>query len=251
MRLKIELSCNEKNILLPVGYTSFIQAFIYNNLADKRTNWLYESGFSYEKRKFKLFSFSNILEKSNYIKENKSFIFPRDISFYLSSPVQWLVEEFSNVLPENKDVFLGRNNLKVKSVALVDPVVFDADKLKIRAITPIEVHSTFTKKDGKKITYYYTPFENGFSELVNNNLRKKWSAFHGEPCEDSINITPLYQGNKNEKIIYFGTGRDKILIKGWKGIFMLEGPNYLLNFAYYTGLGSKNSQGFGMWDIID
>lgn len=40
------------------------------------------------------------------------------------------------------------------------------------------------------------------------------------------------------------------MIKGWLGIYEKDGDPRLLKLAYSAGLGAKNSQGFGMIDVI-
>ena len=37
----------------------------------------------------------------------------------------------------------------------------------------------------------------------------------------------------------------------WKGIYELSGKSEYLNFLYDVGIGAKNSQGFGMFDVMD
>jgi len=51
----------------------------------------------------------------------------------------------------------------------------------------------------------------------------------------------------DEKVVLF---KDTV-IKGWMGIYKLKSHPKILKLAYDTGLGSKNSQGFGMWEVID
>ena len=41
------------------------------------------------------------------------------------------------------------------------------------------------------------------------------------------------------------------VIKAWSGIYELNMPHPLIKMAYDAGLGSKNSQGFGMWEIVE
>jgi len=41
-----------------------------------------------------------------------------------------------------------------------------------------------------------------------------------------------------------------VYVKGWMGIYDVETTPELLELAYYTGLGAKNSQGFGCFEII-
>jgi len=54
----------------------------------------------------------------------------------------------------------------------------------------------------------------------------------------------------NEKIIYFGTGPNKIIIKAWQGHFLLEGSPELIQFGLDAGLGNRNAQGFGMVELV-
>jgi len=39
-------------------------------------------------------------------------------------------------------------------------------------------------------------------------------------------------------------------IKAWLGTYQIHGKPELISLAYDTGLGSKNSQGFGMFEIL-
>jgi len=39
-------------------------------------------------------------------------------------------------------------------------------------------------------------------------------------------------------------------IKGWTGLYELNLPEPYFTIAYDTGLGAKNSQGFGMVDVV-
>jgi len=50
----------------------------------------------------------------------------------------------------------------------------------------------------------------------------------------------------NQKVIsYKGT-----VIKGWMGIYELRGDRELMKLVYDTGLGGKNPQGFGCFEIL-
>ena len=40
------------------------------------------------------------------------------------------------------------------------------------------------------------------------------------------------------------------IIEGYKGIYRLQGGKEELNFLYNCGIGAKNSQGFGMFEVI-
>ena len=66
MKLKITLT-SDKKIELPTGFSNYIQAIIYNFLDRVSAQWLHEKGFKFEKRSFKLFTFSSFHEKPEYM----------------------------------------------------------------------------------------------------------------------------------------------------------------------------------------
>ncbi len=249
MRLKVEF-LTEKKVNLPVGYNEYIQGLIYDHLKPEDSEWLHEQGFLHENRAFKLFTFSSILERGRYDKKNKTFEYPGQVSLLISSPVEWILKQLAENLISGEFVMLGNNRLTVSSINILKPRAIAENSVKVKAVTPIEVHSTFTLENGKKRTHYYTPFDKDFSELVNANLKKKWKAFYKEECQYNISMEPLFRGSRNEKIRYFGGGENKTLIKGWMGYFKLEGEPDILNFAVDAGLGSRNSQGFGMVEVV-
>ncbi len=252
MRLKIELMAHkESKIVLPTGFNSYIQAFIYNNLPKDDASWLHERGFKFEKRNFKLFTFSSFLEKGLFDKRYRQFIFPQRVSFYISSPVEWILEEMAKAILVNSKLFIGNNDLIVSSVGICPSVKIETNRVDIRAITPIEVHSTLKTHDNRNRTYYYSPFEREFSEMIEKNLKKRWCSLFQNECSHSLMIQPLFKNKNYEKIIFFGNDNNRIIIKGWVGPYTLESNNVdFLKFAYDAGLGSKNSQGCGMFDII-
>jgi CRISPR-associated endoribonuclease Cas6 len=251
MRIKVELSA-ERKISVPKGYNAIIQAFVYNFLSRENAEWLHNSGFQYEKRHYKLFTFSGFLEKAVYKKEQSAFIFPSTISFYFSTPIEWIAKDFAQNFIKQNFAKINNQTLFIRSVEVLASPEFTSNEYIIKTVTPITMHSTFETNMGKKKTHYYTPFEDDFSELINANLKKKWEAAFGTACNDDIKLKPLFSTNENERIQYFGTGKNgkkPTVVKGWQGKYKLMGNPLLLQFAYDAGLGDRNSQGFGMFDV--
>ena len=50
-----------------------------------------------------------------------------------------------------------------------------------------------------------------------------------------------------EKIVKYR----EMVIKGWMGRLVLKGNRKLFKLGYECGIGSKNSQGFGMVEVVD
>lgn len=60
MRFKITIEFNG-NLELPINYNKILQGFIYRNIMDKDlAQFIHDKGFSYEKRKYKMFTFSRL-----------------------------------------------------------------------------------------------------------------------------------------------------------------------------------------------
>lgn len=245
MRLKITLLSEEK-LVVPSGFSEYLQALIYKFLDRVSSQWLHDTGFKYEKRTFKLFSYSSFLEKPDYNKSKKEFIFPNKVSFLITSPVDWVIKQIAQNIIISETIRIGKNNLIVSGLELIPPERIDTNRLRINALSPIEVHSTLFKEDGRKKTYYYSPAEKEFSEKINENLRKKWSAFFLKECPYSLKIEPVRLEYCKEQVRTF----KKTIIKGFSGHYFIEGEPGFLEFGMSTGLGSRNSGGFGMVELV-
>ena len=92
MRLKISLM-SDQAVALPKEFNYITQALIYRQIDRLPTQWLHNAGFKLEKRSFKLFTFSSILEKGTYQQTKHLFIFPHAVSFYVSSPFSRILEQ--------------------------------------------------------------------------------------------------------------------------------------------------------------
>lgn len=243
MRIKILLE-NLKNekIKLPIHYNYLIQSFIYKNISKELGDFLHNQGFEYERRRFKMFVFSRIFSKEFKILK-KEIIFDKEIYFFISSPLNEFISKFAENLFKNPEFEIYKNLLILKGIEVL-PIISPKNKEKIKMLSPLTCYSTLYKKDRKK-TYYYSPFEREFEILIKENLKKKFEAFYKENFEFDFKIKPLNVNKSCEKIInYKGT-----VIKGWLGTYEIESEPQIIKFAYDVGIGSKNSQGFGMFEI--
>jgi len=248
IRIKFVFESEKGVIVLPINYQRQLQAFIYKSVSPKLAKFLHEKGFKYEKRKFKLFTFSRIFGKYKIIQDKKKIEFKTPVSFYLSTIYPVIAEEFTENLVKSENLKLGRASIMLSSVEVFMKKI-NKDSVKIKMLSPAVVYSTLKKSDGSKKTYYYSPFEKEFSELAEKNIMKKYFSYYGHmPTTEKFKIKPLKVSEKKNLVITFFKGT---VIKGWTGIYELESSPELLEFSYCTGIGSKNSQGFGMWEIAE
>ncbi len=245
LKMRVKLTFENKkdeNIYLPIHYNYLIQSFIYKNIGKELADFLHNKGFEYGKRKFKMFVFSRIFSKKFKTIGDK-IEFDREISFYLSTPLNDFLSQFAENILKKPEFRISQNDLILKEVYVLPYREFK-EKIKIKMLSPMTVYSTLLKGKKKK-TYYYSPFEKEFEVLLRENLRKKYESFYKNKKDFDFKIEPLKVNKSHEKIIIY----KKTIIKGWIGTYEIESEPEIIKFAYDTGLGAKNSQGFGMFEV--
>ncbi len=243
MRVKLEFE-TEKELIIPIHYNHLVQAFIYRNIDRKLRDFLHNKGYIYGKRTFKLFTFSRIY--GDYEIRDKNIVFKNRFHFYLSSPVSDFLIQICDNLLKKKNLKLGNNKIWTHGVMVLPRPEFE-ENMKIKMLTPLTVYSTLYTPDKKKKTYFYSPWEEEFVTLVERNLINKFRAFKGEEIKDfKFDIKPEKVSAESQKIIKY----KNFVIKGWLGIYEISSLPEIIEFSYDTGLGSKNSQGFGMFEIL-
>lgn len=119
----------------------------------------------------------------------------------------------------------------------------EKDELIVKTVTPIVVYSTDSTT---KYTVYYSPEDIEFYEEIQNNAYRKYQAYYGVEPDSYVEIKEASDMTAKKLVTkYQGS-----YIEAWYGNFILFGKRKYLDFLYQTGLGSKNSQGFGMFNII-
>jgi len=246
MRLKLKFEHLGKSfITLPCHYNGIIQGFIYHHLDSWLSSKIHEEGFIEPgtKRKLKFFTFSRLIpEGKAYIKDGQIYLHGA-INLIVSSPLQGFIQSFAMNLMKSGTLKFDKENLLLSSVE-VEGLPEYQERIFVRTLSPVTIYSTLIKRDGKKKTYYYSPFEKEFEDLLIKNLSRKFKTWAGSTVL-SGSIKPYKVNSRDQRIvIYKGT-----VIKGWDGVFELNLPQELFNMAFETGLGAKNSLGFGCIEV--
>lgn len=232
----------EQPLCLPLNYHHMLQSIIYHHLKLETmaySSYVHEKGFFLGNRNFKLFTFSGLQGK--YQVEDKKICFYEDVMFEVRSPEPLFIRILEENLKNQGITYFGQHYNNIVTTTLDNSV--ENDEIKIQMITPIVVYTTdiLTKK-----TEYYSPEQSEFSSLVIDNFRRKYTACYGVIPESDITIEPMKLCSKDKYV----TKYKNFYITGWKGSYRLSGKRKYLDFLYQTGLGSKNSQGFGMFELL-
>ncbi len=247
MRITLEFHVAHE-VILPIHYNHIVQGFLYKNLTDKDyRSFLHETGYQLANKTFKLFTFSRLLGKFRILKNAGMIAFSSPVTLVVSAGVEKFITDMAETLIRSEELFLGDNPVEIKSISVhkkLDPT----DSIKIKMLSPVVAHRT-VMEGGKKRTEYFSPWQQDFGPLVRNNLLKKYQIMHGDlPENKDFRVIP--NGNQEAKFARIINYKD-FYIKAYAGIYRLKGNPELIQAAYDTGLGSKNSQGFGCWEVVE
>lgn len=245
LRLRIKFKPKDFNLVLPCQYNGIVQAFIYKHLDEWLANKIHDKGFTdpFTKRQLKLFTFSRLIPENGIKIHDKQIFFKGCINLVVSSPYDEFIQSFAINLLRDGMLYLGEEALELVSVE-VEAIPPYKEKIVVKTLSPITVYSTLESATGKKKTYYYSPFEREFEELLLKNLQRKLRTWSGDSIL-SGSIRPYKVSSKNQRVVIY----KNTVIKGWDGIFELTLPEGLFRIAFEAGLGAKNSLGFGCIEV--
>lgn len=248
MRIKITAATKYAKTLLPIAYNYYLQSFIYSLFKEDMPEY-HQTGYRYKKRIYKNFTFSRITSFDMCLKEN-GWSVGDEICFFISFYDDKAAETALINLMGTREFRLGSAEFSItsiKTIFLNEELQGNEEKKFFRFMTlsPVVVHRTEENNHGKK-TIYYSPEHSEFYELLASNLKRKAMSVgiidDEEVCFNSVDVD-------SEKSLAVVKYKD-FYIKGYMGIFNFSGSKKYAKLALEAGIGSKNSQGFGMIRII-
>ena len=237
IKIRIVLDCP---LTLPVSYHHILQGVIYHLMSeDENGTLLHDNGSSFGKRAYKLFTYGPIL--GIYKVKGHRITFLDEITFEvraLDSNVIWQMEDnileygirFGEHLYEEVECEVSDNHLTL-------------EEARIQMISPICVYKT---DEVSKHTTFFTPDEFEFFEAITANMHRKYKAATGTDASMTLQLMKLDVQPKDK---YF-TQYKNFYLEGYKGIYKIKGKPEELDFLYQVGIGAKNSQGFGMFEVL-
>ena len=250
MRIKITCDIGE-GIRLPINYNYFLASAIYGFLRESNpeyADFLHQDGYELENRRFKLFTFSQLMAKRREIRGDQIH-FRSPLTWYVSSSQEPFLENFAAALMGTGILQVEHHRLRVGDVEVLRQPRF-GPQMTFRCLSPITM-STKRERDGQLGTHYCLPDDPQFSELVRQNLIRKYEAvYRHPPTEKSFAMTfdqayiDKREGRVTRLVNYKG-----IRIRGVISPFHVIGAPELIHIGYECGFGDKNSAGFGMVEV--
>lgn len=247
MRFRVQFK-SDKSLRLPLAYQQIMQGFAYHALKDEDfSSFMHERGYSVDgQRNFKLFTYSRLEGNYTIDQKAKQIVFKQgEINWQVSSIVPQFIQELGQSLLTADSLHLNGQSIHVQEVKYTQPRI-QTEQCRIQMLSPITIHRTYQDEDsGKKSTQFFNPQDVVFSQFIKDNLKKKYESFYGKKPEGQFSIHPIQVRNKDKLVTRF----KNFMITGWNGRYELSGKPELLDFALKVGVGDRNSQGFGMFEV--
>ena len=250
MRMKIIIDVAD-GFSIPINYNHLLRGIIYRYLAEsdaQYASFLHDVGYTAGEKRFKLFTFSQLMAKHRRITNDKIH-FRSTLTWYVSSPVERFLSHFADTLLTEGSLSIGQRRLPIRDVTIPRIPRFRPE-MHFRCLSPI-VMTTVREWDGKQVMHYCLPDDPALSELIRRNLIRKHEAIHGRvPHDDTLAFAfdkayiDRRKGRVTRLVDYKG-----IKIKGIMSPFRVTGSPTLIQIGYECGFGDKNSAGFGMAEV--
>lgn len=210
-----------------------IQGFIYSLLKNTAFNNYHDF------KGFKYFNFSNIFPISDFK--------PNEIkNLIISSPKQGFIKALYDSIKTTGFLYLGKNKVELKDVKIFQPKL----SRKFITSTPIVLF-----ENNKKNIYYSLEKTNDFSffmDRIKENALKKYNAYQNDNYYFEGNLFDKFEFDR-EVAVRVKKADNMFLVIGtlWKNLekFNMDNERFY-RFIMETGLGEKNSLGFGFLNTV-
>ncbi len=252
MRFKIILIPDKKTFgdRIPLNYQYECSAVIYKILSqsdEAYSQWLHDNGFRMEGKQFKLFTFSRLKVDKWKIQGAYLQILSDKVEWEISFLPERSTQEFIQGLFKEQSFELGDRNAKVRftvqGIELIPSPVF-TQTMQFECLTPVCLN--YKRDDGGY--NYIDPEHVAAPELIKQNLLNKFEAYKGEAfIQNSIPFDfKVLSKPKSSLITIKANTPEETRIRGFHCRFQLTAPAELMKIMYESGIGGKNSIGFGM-----
>lgn len=199
---------------------------------------LHDEGFAGDGQTFRLFTFGPL--EGRYRVQGNEITFTGLVQLEVRSPVEDLLYALGKSLTGAGALRLGRCVLPLRDLRSEDHYWFAAP-LPVRMVSPLTLHKSLP--GGK--TLFLRPDDDAFAAQLIANTAHKLAACRST-ADPSVTLRPMGTRLPRKRVTQF----KGIYLTGWEGDFLLDGDPETLCLLYQTGLGDRNSQGFGMFRML-
>lgn len=237
MRFKLHFKLEKEEI--PIQYRKTIISYFKHSLEEYNQKY-YQKYYNGKDSIIKQYAFSAYykqqkIEKDKIILEDQRLEINITTSDYETGII--LYNSFNK--QKHKKYSLNNNSMTLENITMANEKEITTEKISVKFQAPLCIRLRENNKD-----YYYSYENEKFEETLKINIKEQLKITN-MPTEivDTFTIKPIKA--------------KKVLIKFYEkciecstGTFELSGNKELLKYLYKSGIGSKHSAGFGMFQII-
>ena len=221
-------------VVLPFAHFEMLQGLFYKIIS--HNNELSTS--IHNSKNIKLLCFSDLIGR--YSIEDSNIVYKELMQWEVRCVDDSIIDAISEIIFSKSNYELNHCPFKIVNIKL-NSITFGGH-ICFRVKTPIVTNKTY---DGFR--HYYSPNDNEFYEIIKNNLKKKYEAVFNAEYNDRLEIKCINENSIKKCVTRFKGN----YITGWYSEFEINAKPDMINIAYYSGIGSNNSIGFGfIGDII-
>lgn len=228
MRIKLKLKAD--NLLLPLSYRHGIQGMIYSNLDDELASQIHDLD------NYKFFTFSKILGKYDILPANQ-INFNGFIYIVIASINPIFLENLYTNLSNRGYIILYGKQVSISSIEVYGNNIDDRI-ITYRTLSPV---TSYISDDYGNVTFL-KPFMSEYEYYLLLSLNRKLEAMN-------ISYDNDFKILKFEKIKRGIFAYKNCSYEAYDYIVSIEASELLHNLIMDSGLGSKNSIGFGMVEL--
>jgi len=257
MRFKITLNRIGRQRMLPMDYQYYLSAWIYKVIgkADPEfSNFLHTEGYATGYKQFKLFNYSPLIfGRPTLWKEKNLFEIRTDqlslsVSFHLAEAAEkFIIGLFNNQQVYVGDQFNGLDLVVSQVERLPEPEL--KSTMNYRAVSPVVIS---LKDETDKYAQYLTPADENYTELLRQNLWNKYDSIPNiEKLPNDLSFQFKLKGESKSKLVTMKPYTpEQSKVRGFVFDFTLTCPVEIHQLIRTTGIGEKNSMGFGWVEIV-
>jgi len=237
MRIKVIFE-SKKNFSLNKDYRRYFISFLKRVFEETNLKEIYQ------RKEYRPFTFSAWLGENFKIEEE--IIIGKNLSFLFSSGDPVIITNFYNGVMKLKreKIKLGKVDLEINKIDLLPYKKINKDKAIFKTIGVCVLNNPDVLKNDFK-RWYIIPTDDieKFNECLFKRINDRYKFLTKRREKHFIKLNPI---NIKETIVKHYNG----YVRGFKGIFELEGSSEILQFIYDYGFGIRTGQGFGLLDIV-
>jgi CRISPR-associated endoribonuclease Cas6 len=240
-----------------MDYQYFLSAWIYKVIgnADREfASFLHTSGYTTGNKQFKLFNYSPldfgrpVLWKEKALFEILSEQLFLNVSFHLAEAAEkFIIGLFNNQQVYVGDQFNGLDLVVTQVERLPEPVL--TNYMHYRALSPVVIS---LKDDNNKYARYLAPTDIDYCRLLLQNLVNKFDSVpHASSLPADVDFDFKLKSTPKSKLVTIKPYTpEQSKVRGFVFDFTLTCPVDIHRFILATGIGEKNSTGFGWVEVF-